>query len=133
MAENTFKYSLPDANMAKTKKILLIVAGALIGIVNGLFGSGGGMLVVPVLTFIAGLDEKHSHATAIAIILPLCLVSAVVYATHGGYDYSVFAPTILGVVLGGVLGAFALKKISNNLLPFLFYGLMLFAGLKMLF
>lgn len=131
-ANNMFKYSVPSPQKANKRRLLLIAAGLVIGAINGLFGSGGGMLVVPALAFIAGLDDRHAHATAIAIVLPLCAVSSVVYALGGGYDYSVFAPTILGVLAGGVLGAALLKKTSNNILPFIFYGLMLFAGIKML-
>ena len=71
-------------------------------------------------------------ATAIAVILPLCLVSTVVYAVRGTFDYSVLPPTIAGVLIGGLTGAVALKKLSAPVLNFLFYGLMLFAGVKMM-
>lgn len=131
-AENCFKYAVPNKKSAIKRKISLAAAGLFIGVVNGLFGAGGGMLVVPALSFIAGLDERRAHATAIAVILPLCLISSVVYATGGGYDYSIFAPTILGVVAGGIVGALILKAVNNNALSFIFYGLMLFAGLKMI-
>lgn len=90
------------------------------------------MLVVPVLSFVAKLDERRAHATAIAVMLPLCIVSSAVYALKGSYDTSVFLPTVGGVLLGGIIGALLLKKINNNLLSFVFYGLMLFAGLKMI-
>ena len=75
---------------------------------------------------------KKAHATAIAVILPLCLVSTVVYAVRGTFDYSVLPPTIAGVLIGGLTGAVALKKLSAPVLNFLFYGLMLFAGVKMM-
>lgn len=114
------------------KAILLAVCGLAVGAINGLFGAGGGMLAVPVLTFAAGLGEKKAHATAIAVILPLCLVSTVVYAVRGTFDYSVLPPTIAGVLIGGLTGAVALKKLSAPVLNFLFYGLMVFAGVKMM-
>ena len=78
------------------------------------------------------LGEKKAHATAIAVILPLCLVSAVVYSAGGSFDSSVLAPTVLGVFAGGVAGAAALKKLAVPVLNFLFYGLMLFAGIRMM-
>ena len=87
---------------------------------------------MPVLTYAAALGEKKAHATAIAVILPLCLVSAAVYAAGGNFDYEVLAPTVLGVLAGGVAGAAALKKLAVPVLNFLFYGLMLFAGIKMM-
>ncbi|MCQ2602816.1 MAG: sulfite exporter TauE/SafE family protein, partial [Clostridia bacterium] len=90
------------------------------------------MLVVPVLTVLFGLEERKAHATAIAIILPLCAVGAVVYFLRGTYDYSMFPYAIFGVISGGIIGAFLLKKASNNALKILFYGVMLLAGFKML-
>ena len=87
---------------------------------------------MPVLTFVAGLNEQRAHATAIAVILPLCAISAIAYAVTGGYDYAVIAPTVCGVLAGGVLGALLLKKLSGDALTFIFYGLMLFAGIKMI-
>ena len=83
------KFGVSDAGDRRKRKALLAVCGAVIGAINGLFGAGGGMLAVPVLTYVAGLSEKKAHATAIAVILPLCAVGAAVYAAKGGYDAGV--------------------------------------------
>ena len=91
------------------------------------------MLAVPCLTYIWGLDEKSAHATAIAVILPLCLVSSIVYATSGNFDAAVILPTVIGVTAGGIIGAALLKKMSPDAVSFLFYTLMAFAGFKMIF
>lgn len=128
----TSKFAASSPRDRKRRAVLLAVCGAAIGAVNGLFGAGGGMLAVPVLTYAAALGEKKAHATAIAVILPLCLVSAVVYSAGGNFDYEVLAPTVFGVLAGGVAGAAALKKLAVPVLNFLFYGLMLFAGIKMM-
>ena len=111
----------------------MILAGLFIGAVNGLFGAGGGMLAVSCLTYIGSLDEKSAHATAIALILPLCLVSSIAYGVGASFENGVILPTVLGVTIGGILGACLLKKLSSNVVSFLFYALMLFAGLKMIF
>lgn len=131
--QSAAKYSRPSAKSMKKRRVLLCLSGIAIGIVNGLFGAGGGMLTVPVLTYIAGLDARRSHATAIAIILPLCAISSVVYALNATFDAAVVLPTVIGVAIGGLIGAQLLKKLSNGALSFLFYGLMLFAGFKMMF
>ncbi len=130
LKQNVFKYSA--LKVSALKNLLLAFVGALIGFVNGIFGSGGGMLAVPALTLIAGLDEKRAHATAIVLILPLCLVSVVVYSLRGGFDLFVVLPTLFGVLAGGVAGAALMKKLSSGLLSALFYGIMLFAGIKMI-
>ncbi len=133
MAQNCFKYNRQCQKLSKGRQIAVILAGLAIGVVTGLFGAGGGMLTVPALTFIAKLDEKHSHATAIAIILPLCLISSVVYALGATFENGVVLPTVIGVTIGGAIGALLLKKMSDGAISFLFYALMLFAGLKMIF
>ena len=133
MAQNCFKYNRQRQKLSKGRQIAVILAGLAIGVVTGLFGAGGGMLTVPALTFIAKLDEKHSHATAIAVILPLCLISSVVYALGATFENGVVLPTVIGVTIGGAIGALLLKKMSNGAISFLFYALMLFAGLKMIF
>ena len=52
---------------------------------SGFFGGGGGMLCVPLLQF-RGLDVKRAHATALIVILPLCIVSAAIYIANGYFD-----------------------------------------------
>ena len=133
IADGMSKYNRPSAKSVKRRRLFAMLAGGFIGIVNGIFGAGGGMLAVPALSYILGFDERHSHATAIAVILPLCLVSTIVYALRSSFDFGVVIPTVIGVIVGGVLGALLLKKLSNDIISFLFYGLMLFCGLKMLF
>lgn len=132
-AQNFFKYDRTSRKPSASKQILLLISGLAIGVVTGLFGAGGGMLTVPALTFFAKLDEKHAHATAIAIILPLCLISCIVYAVGATFEGGVILPTVIGVTIGGAIGAILLKKMSNGAISFVFYALMLFAGLKMIF
>ena len=132
-AQNLFKIDEQKRRTSGKKKAAMIFAGLFIGAVNGLFGAGGGMLAVPCLTYIGSLDEKSAHATAIALILPLCLVSSIAYGVGASFENGVILPTVLGVTIGGVLGAVLLKKLSSDVVSFLFYALMLFAGLKMMF
>lgn len=128
-----FKYTNKGGEISAIKKIVLIFIGIFIGGINGLFGAGGGMLLVPALTLVLGLEQKRAHATAIAIILPLCAVSSIVYGVTTSFDWGVILPTAIGVTIGGIVGAMMLKKMSNDALMFIFYALMLFAGLKMMF
>ena len=88
------------------------------------------MLVVPALRFCLGVEEKRAHASAIAVILPLTLVSAVVITLRGVWSVSVGVWVGLGATLGGAIGALVLKKAPKNLLSILFYGVMIYAGVK---
>ena len=111
--------------------VLLILSGAVTGILSGFFGGGGGMLVVPALGAIMKMQEKQAHASAIAVIFPVTAVCAVVYALRGVPLGDAFPATGSGVVAGGMLGAALLNKLSNKVLSFIFYGIMIFAGIKM--
>lgn len=128
---NFFKYKVPKKSERVKSKVILAFMGVLIGAINGIFGAGGGMLAVPVLTHFASLDAKKAHATAIAVMLPLSVLSAVTYLLTGSFEEGVILPTVIGVVIGGIIGAAALKKASGDFLNFLFYGVMLLAGIRM--
>ena len=64
------------------KNLKFILTGAAAGLLNGLFGAGGGMVVVPMLHK-DGLPAERAHATSIAVILPLSIASSVLYLTRG--------------------------------------------------
>ncbi len=132
IAEGARKYSAPSKASRIKREALAAVVGMLLGGVNGIFGAGGGMLAVPALTFILGYDDKSAHAAAIALILPLCAMSVIVYSVKASFDMSVVLPTSIGVFIGGLIGALLLKKIPAQWLSFVFYGLMLFSGIKMI-
>lgn len=118
--------------MKDRKNLLLILTGVVTGFCNGFFGGGGGMIVVPMLARILKLEEKKAHATAIAIILPTTIISAIINLINKNFDLSVGIPTSIGVFIGGIIGALLLKKINDKTLAKIFYVTMLIAGIKML-
>lgn len=114
------------------RKWCLILAGAVIGFLNGFFGGGGGMVCVPILEKVLHLDNKKAHATAIAVIFPLSLVSAFIYVING-YIQSLPLLTVgLGVVAGGVLGSFALKFLPPKAIRIIFAIIMFAGGIKLI-
>ncbi|MEG1964214.1 MAG: sulfite exporter TauE/SafE family protein [Clostridia bacterium] len=116
----------------KRSKYLLIFFGLFVGFLNGLFGGGGGMLLIPCFTILAKVNEKEAHATAIATILPLSIATAIIYIKNNGFDFGIGLPVGVGFLIGGILGTILLKKLSNQILQFVFYGVMIFAGVKMI-
>lgn len=123
-------------NKNKDKKsndlTLRILTGVASGLANGLFGGGGGMIVVPMLTFLLKYDNKSAHATAILIILPLSILSGLIYVFFGNFNITSGIPVLIGVVLGGIIGALLLKKLSSKIILVIFSVAMLVAGVKML-
>ncbi len=120
----------------KSKKVILIISlisGIFVGFLNGFFGGGGGMIVVPVLVFLFGLEEKKAHATAILCILPLSITSSIIYITKGSLDFLNLGLTTLGVIVGGIVGSLLLKKMNNKVLRIIFSVVMIIAGIKLMF
>ena len=121
-----------DKNL-KINKVLTVLLGVITGLVSGLFGGGGGMIVVPILTSILKKPQKVAHATAILVIFPITIISGIIYSVFGSFDYKIVLPSTLGVILGGVLGAICLKKLSNDVLRIIFSVVMLIFGVRLIF
>ena len=115
----------------KQNKGITVVAGGAAGVINGLFGAGGGMVAVPLLKFL-GLENHQAHATAISVTLPLSLVSGWLYLNAGTFTLKEAYPYLLPGLLGAVMGSFLLKRISTRLLQRLFAALVLYAGMRLL-
>lgn len=113
------------------KNITTAAAGLLIGGINGLLGAGGGMIAVPMLKK-AGLEQKEAHANAVAVILPISVLSAVLYVIKGYVNISDSLPYIPTGVVGSVLGTLILKKISPLWLKRIFGAFMVYAGVRLL-
>ena len=108
------------------------LSGAAAGIVNGLFGAGGGMVLLPMLSRTTDLEDKEVFANCVAIILPLSLVSAAVYLLRGGSFLLESVPYLIGGALGGVIAGLALKKVSALWLHRLLGVFILWGGIRLL-
>lgn len=100
------------------------------GVINGLLGAGGGMVVVPLLSAL-GVRGK-SHATALMVIVPLSLVSVVLYLVQGRVTVMDALPWLPGSLLGAYLGSRLMPEISTGWLKLVFGGLMLWGGIRLL-
>lgn len=108
------------------------VAGTLAGAANGCFGGGGGMVLLPLLTRWCHVEEKKAFATCVAVILPLCVVSAAVYVLRRGVDLTLAAPYLLGGLIGGFLGGRLFPQVSAGWLRYLFAAFLLYGGVRYL-
>lgn len=117
--------------MYKFKKYYLYCLGAVTGIANGLFGSGGGIVAVPMLQKY-GVSTKKSHSESLAVTLPLSVVSAVFYSVKGSFRWQDVLPLIPFGLAGAVIGCYLMKKISNKLLRRIFGIILIIAGGRML-
>ncbi len=118
---------------AKGSLIYKLIGGSLIGLANGFFGGGGGMLAVPLLTLMLSMENKKAHASAISIMLPLSIASSIVYITKIEIEWGTLLNVLFGVVIGSAIGAFILNKLKNNVVGYIFAVIMVVAGIRMLF
>lgn len=87
------------------------LAGLGAGAVNGLFGAGGGMVLVPLLSLLTDLEEDEIFSSSLAIILPICIVSLTATAITGNVAWGDSLPWLFGSAAGGVAAGFLGKKI----------------------
>lgn len=119
--------------MQYSDKVKALLAGVGAGAANGFFGGGGGMVLVPLLTRWCGLEQRKAFATSVAIILPLCICSSVIYFFRGGLDFGVALPYLVGGLVGGFIGGKTFKRLNMDWLRRIFALFILYGGLKALF
>ncbi|MBP1560888.1 MAG: sulfite exporter TauE/SafE family protein [Oscillospiraceae bacterium] len=115
----------------KKGKLYFYMLGAVTGFCNGLFGSGGGIAAVPMLQK-GGVAVKSSHATSLALTLPLSVVSAFFYATESSFRWGDALPLIPFGLAGAVIGSLLIKKIPTLALKRIFGVILIISGGRML-
>lgn len=116
--------------MIKKNLFKYILCGLSGGFLNGLFGSGGGVLAVLFLRAIIG-DEVKAHATSTAVIF-LTSIASLIFYLSGGADIGSALKFLPGGCAGAVAGALILKKIEPQKLRRLFGAAMAVSGAVML-
>lgn len=119
---------MKEININAAKAVLI---GAVSGLLNGLFGSGGGIAAVPLLEK-AGLEPKKSHATSVALILCLSIAAVIGYSLGGRLDFGTALPLIPAGLAGAVVGTLLLKRLDNSILRRIFGAVMIISGVRML-
>ena len=87
----------------KQSKFGTALAGAVAGAVNGLFGAGGGMALVPLLTMCTPLKPEQVFPSSVSIIFPICIVSLAFTIPQTGWAFQESWPYLLASVPGGLL------------------------------
>ncbi len=80
--------------MDVTTFLILSAIGLITGVLAGMIGLGGGIVIIPALVILLGLDQKTAQGTSISLILPPIGLSAVYYYYKGGYVNVKFAIVI---------------------------------------
>lgn len=101
------------------------------GLVNGLLGTGGGILAVAAFQR-QGLTANQSHATAVGLMLPLSAISLTILLLRYEQSLLCYWPLILPTILGSVTGSWLLKRLKPQLLRLLFTVLIIYSAIRIL-
>ncbi len=108
----------------------LLAIGAIGGLLSGLFGIGGGLVMVPLMMAWLRFDQRRASATSLFAIIPPALLSASLYGVRGEIDLLVAAVIAVGAIAGTPLGALLLRHISLVWLKWLFIAGLLAAAVR---
>ncbi len=97
-----------------------IIVGLAAGLLGGLFGVGGGLIIVPCLVSLAGMDRRLAHGTSLAATLPIATASLITYVSHGNVDWPVALFLAVGAIGGAIVGTTLLNIIPKNVLIIVF-------------
>ena len=110
-------------------KSYLSVAGGVAGMVNGLFGAGGGMVLVPMLGGKSGVPEQARFSVSVAIIAPICIIS-LLFSFPWDLRFRQLLPYLAGSALGGIAAGLWGRKIPTVWLHRILGALILWGGIR---
>lgn len=109
------------------------MVGALAGLLSGVFGVGGGVLMVPALVLVMGLDQRLAHGVSLTAVVPIAVSGTLSYSIAGEVDWLVAAVLAIGAVGGAVVGTHFLARVSRRILGYSFAALMVVTAARMIF
>lgn len=110
----------------------LAITGVVGGLLSGAFGVGGGILMVPLLINLAGMDQRRASATSLVAIIPAAIAGSLAYFVQGQVDVPAAAFLAIGGVVGAYFGTRLLQRLPLGLLRWLFVALLVVVGIRML-
>lgn len=110
-----------------------LALGLVAGIMGGIFGLGGGVVLIPALVYIFGFSQHMAQGTTLAIMVPpIGLLAAWKYYTSGHVDLHAAPLICLGFFFGGLIGAMLIQPMPDLLLKKLFGVFLLIVALRMI-
>jgi len=118
--------------MRNRKHFRYALAGFAAGAVTGLFGAGGGMVLVPLLGLLTDINEASVFPSSLSIILPICIVSLIVTGLTGTIAWKQAMPYLVGSAGGGIIAGIWGHRIPQKWLHRLLGILILWGGIRYL-
>ena len=113
---------------------LALLVGVVIGVVSGIVGIGGGVLFIPALILLFGMDQHKAQGTSLgALLAPVGIFAFYEYYRHGNADLRVALLLAAGFLVGGYFGAVAAQYIPELWLRRIFAIMLVVIGGRMFF
>lgn len=114
--------------------IILILIGLAGGVLSGMFGVGGGIIIVPAFVFFLGMSQHEAQGTSLGLmLLPIGILAAYNYHHSGNMDIKAALIVAFTFVIGGYFGSKLSLNLDQVLLKRVFGVLMLFVSVKLIF
>lgn len=110
----------------------LVGVGIASGFVNGFFGAGGGLLLVPMISMVQKDDSKTAHATTLVCVMFMCVASSIIYFVKKQVEWKFLIVCGIGSLIGSLIGTKLLKKLKNNIIDLVFSLVLTAAGICMI-
>ena len=127
---------VPDAPVAPSRGarywLALVLIGLVGGLLSGTFGIGGGIIMVPLLISLAGMDQRRAAATSLVAIVPTSIAGSLTYLANGQIDVLAGAIVAVGAIGGAIVGSLLLRRIPLVWLRWMFIALIVAVAVRML-
>ena len=110
-----------------------IIVGIAAGMICGLFGTGGGMILVPTFVYMLKIDPKRARATSICCMLAMVVTSSIFYYQSNYINWQSGILCAIGGIIGGYFGAKLLKKVPDYILKIIFICFLIYVSYNMIF
>lgn len=105
--------------------VVLMIVGVAVGLLSGMFGIGGGTVIVPALVWL-GLTQRNAAATSMLAIVPTSISGVISYATCGNVDWLAALLLFCGMFVGGQIGSWLLSRLPELVLRWIFVVFLVF-------
>jgi uncharacterized membrane protein YfcA len=111
----------------------VVMVGLAAGLLSGIFGVGGGVLIVPGLMLVAQMEQRRAHGTSLAAVLPIAVTGLVTYLSYDNVDWRAAACLVAGALPGALLGTKWLATVNKKVLTWLFIAVALASAVRLFF
>jgi uncharacterized protein len=111
--------------------VILVIVGVAVGLLSGLFGIGGGTVIVPALVWL-GFSQRNAAATSMLAIVPTSISGVLSYAYNGNVDWIAAMLLFCGMFVGGQIGSWLLSRLPELVLRWVFVAFLVFVVINQL-